>query len=218
MNVIHLDECFHGCMHAEINRMAFGTAGCSLLSAPLFFTFAALVRLQVLVTAGGGGGGNHGFGITAGFGGGGGWPSTGWCLWTSWWPGWTRPEQSGNSILHEHVWLKWCMRALASLPLSCTTGHAADPWQHPACVDMCVYTYMHDHACICVHMHAVACVNMHVSPKTCPGWGPGQRALPCSWQCCGPAWKSEKKAMHEDVPSQKCCQACSMKRTVSSGT
>lgn len=59
-------------MHAEIKRMAFGTAGCSLLSAPLFFTFAALVRLQVLVTAGGGGGGNHGFGITAGFGGGGG--------------------------------------------------------------------------------------------------------------------------------------------------
>ena len=110
------------------------------------------------------------------------------------------------------------MCALASLPLSCTTGHAADPLQHPACVDMCVYTYMHDHACICVHMHAVACVNMHVSPKTCPGWGPGQRAFPCSWQCCGPAWKSEKKAMHEDVPSQKCCQACSMKRTVSSGT
>ena len=73
MNVIHLDECFHGYMHAEIKRMAFGTAGCSLLSAPLFFTFAALVWLQVvLVTAGGGGGGNHGFGITAGFGGGGG--------------------------------------------------------------------------------------------------------------------------------------------------
>ena len=82
MNVIHLDECFHGCMHAEIKRMALGTVGCSLLSAPLFFTFAVLVSALgilgglwlrvVLVTAGGGGGGYHGFGIIAGFGGAGG--------------------------------------------------------------------------------------------------------------------------------------------------
>ena len=70
-------------MHAQSKRIALGTVGCSLLTAPLFFTSAVFVlvvgglytkglRVVLVPAGGGGGGGNHRAGIIEGFGGGGG--------------------------------------------------------------------------------------------------------------------------------------------------
>ena len=129
-------------MHAEIKRMALGTVGCSLLSAPLFFTFAVLVSALgilgglwlrvVLVTAGGGGGGYHGFGIIAGFGGAGGGRRRGGVRGRVGVRGWGGQGLSNRATaISTNMWIKWFMRTLVSLPLSCTTAHAADPLQHP---------------------------------------------------------------------------------------